>query len=211
MRKIITSFLFLTLMAVSAFAQEVRVYNGTLKASVVKPALAKAALGTATREDTKLYVTHEADGSYTLKNYNLDVVFKGVKLNLGNVFIYRFRPNGSKMTTKAEPGNPNVILTPGDDPEIDWIVKKEAGLEVDADAIITDDVLEFDVPIVQDFQSFKDVTFELVYSGKCIDTGISDVDLTVPADAPAYNVAGQRVTTTNGIIIKNGKKYLPKR
>lgn len=42
-------------------------------------------------------------------------------------------------------------------------------------------------------------------------TGISDITATDNADAPVYNLAGQRVSKdTKGLLIKNGKKFINK-
>lgn len=42
-------------------------------------------------------------------------------------------------------------------------------------------------------------------------TGISDITATDDADAPVYNLAGQRVSKdTKGLLIKNGKKFINK-
>ena len=42
-------------------------------------------------------------------------------------------------------------------------------------------------------------------------TGITNVNAAVAADAPAYNLAGQKVAASyKGIVIKNGKKFLNK-
>lgn len=49
--------------------------------------------------------------------------------------------------------------------------------------------------------------FEFTPSG----TGISDITATDDADAPVYNLAGQRVSKdTKGLLIKNGKKFINK-
>ena len=43
------------------------------------------------------------------------------------------------------------------------------------------------------------------------DTGISDIIVADDANAPAYNLAGQRVNANaKGLVIKNGKKYVNK-
>lgn len=42
-------------------------------------------------------------------------------------------------------------------------------------------------------------------------TGISNITATDDADAPVYNLAGQRVSKdTKGLLIKNGKKFINK-
>ena len=49
--------------------------------------------------------------------------------------------------------------------------------------------------------------FEFTPSG----TGISNITATDDADAPVYNLAGQRVSKdTKGLLIKNGKKFINK-
>lgn len=49
--------------------------------------------------------------------------------------------------------------------------------------------------------------FEFTPSG----TGISDITAADDADAPVYNLAGQRVSKdTKGLLIKNGKKFINK-
>lgn len=55
------------------------------------------------------------------------------------------------------------------------------------------------------------VTYSSVYSLNGVVSGVSNITVDKNVDAPAYNVAGQRVNDAyKGIVVKNGKKYLNK-
>ena len=55
------------------------------------------------------------------------------------------------------------------------------------------------------------VTYSSVYSLNGVVSGVSNITVDENVDAPAYNVAGQRVNDAyKGIVVKNGKKYLNK-
>lgn len=214
MKKSLITFMISMAVAMSATAQEA-VYNGTLKAKALKPALAAIALGSATRSNTDVYVYKEEDGTYTLKVFNLDVEFQGTMFNIGNVAIVNFQKIGSRIKTTPKDGENNIILTPGDDSK-EWLVTQTLGAQYEGTATMTKDVLEFSVPVTQDFMSFKDVTIELSYNGKIVvndeedENAVYEISVDDNTDAPLFNVAGQRVASTKGIVIKNGKKYISK-
>ena len=55
------------------------------------------------------------------------------------------------------------------------------------------------------------VTNSSIYSLNGVVTGVDNITVDQNIDAPAYNVAGQRVNDAyKGIVVKNGKKYLNK-
>lgn len=55
------------------------------------------------------------------------------------------------------------------------------------------------------------VTYSSVYSLNGVVSGVANITVDENVDAPAYNVAGQRVNDAyKGIVVKNGKKYLNK-
>lgn len=55
------------------------------------------------------------------------------------------------------------------------------------------------------------VTYSSVYSLNGVVSGVSNITVDENVDAPAYNIAGQRVNDAyKGIVVKNGKKYLNK-
>lgn len=55
------------------------------------------------------------------------------------------------------------------------------------------------------------VTNSSIYSLNGVDSGVDNITVDKNVDAPAYNVAGQRVNDAyKGIVVKNGKKYLNK-
>ena len=50
-----------------------------------------------------------------------------------------------------------------------------------------------------------------IYSINGVVSGVDNITVDENVDAPAYNVAGQRVNDAyKGIVVKNGKKYLNK-
>lgn len=55
------------------------------------------------------------------------------------------------------------------------------------------------------------ITYSSVYSLNGVVSGVANITVDENVDAPAYNVAGQRVNDAyKGIVVKNGKKYLNK-
>lgn len=55
------------------------------------------------------------------------------------------------------------------------------------------------------------VTYSSIYSLNGVVSGVDNITVDKNVDAPAYNVAGQRVNDAyKGIVVKNGKKYLNK-
>lgn len=52
------------------------------------------------------------------------------------------------------------------------------------------------------------ITFNLTIDTNA--TGINEITTESDAKAPAYNMAGQRVTEAKGLVIKNGRKYIAK-
>lgn len=55
------------------------------------------------------------------------------------------------------------------------------------------------------------VTNSSIYSLNGVVSGVDNITVDKNVDAPAYNVAGQRVNDAyKGIVVKNGKKYLNK-
>ena len=55
------------------------------------------------------------------------------------------------------------------------------------------------------------VTNSSIYSLNGVVSGVDNITVDENVDAPAYNVAGQRVNDAyKGIVVKNGKKYLNK-
>lgn len=55
------------------------------------------------------------------------------------------------------------------------------------------------------------VTYSSIYSLNGVVSGVDNITVDKNVDAPAYNIAGQRVNDAyKGIVVKNGKKYLNK-
>jgi len=91
-----------------------------------------------------------------------------------------------------------------------------ADVTADGGNVITFDITKQDADQVYTFQKYSGTGNIFIHQIQILfnkSTGIKGVtvDAVEDADAPAYNVAGQRVSKTyKGIVVKNGKKYIVK-
>lgn len=129
--------------------------------------------------------------------------------NCGNDIIRRMaggRFNGSNPMEFAN----NTYFNEGVDKS-----ESEAGYDKSGSILTTDpsfkDAANGDFTIGASTQQAKLKTGDPRWLVPYVETGISDITTEDDINAPAYNLAGQRVTnSTKGIIIKNGKKYIVK-
>lgn len=105
-------------------------------------------------------------------------------------------------TTAAEGDEITLTITPAEGYELDAITV--TGVTSDIAVIVTDGKFTMPADAVSVNATFKEAT----------PTGISSIEngqLTIDNDAPAYNLAGQKVGKGyKGIVIKNGKKVVMK-
>lgn len=65
--------------------------------------------------------------------------------------------------------------------------------------------------LVKFYEKFEMNSGNHIYSINGVVSGVDNITVDKNVDAPAYNVAGQRVNDAyKGIVVKNGKKYLNK-
>ncbi|TGX81708.1 DUF5123 domain-containing protein [Palleniella muris] len=129
--------------------------------------------------------------------------------NCGNDIIRRMaggRFNGSNPMEFAN----NTYFNEGVDKS-----ESEASYDKSGSILTTDpsfkDAANGDFTIGASTQQAKLKTGDPRWLVPYVETGISDITTEDDINAPAYNLAGQRVTnSTKGIIIKNGKKYIVK-
>lgn len=105
------------------------------------------------------------------------------------------REDGSKANSSATDGCSHITIpTPADFP--------------------TNEIYEMEIQVVMyGIKSNKAIALHNFTVGLGTDTGISSVsaDKAIDSDAPAYNIAGQRVSKdAKGLVIVGGKKYLNK-
>lgn len=83
-----------------------------------------------------------------------------------------------------------------------------AGSKISVPGVIFSEKEITDLQITGEDESGNPLAIAFIGEGG---TGISDITATENVNAPAYNIAGQRVNANaKGLIIKNGKKYLNK-
>lgn len=197
MKKFIIMMLFI-LSAMTTLAQNADIYQGKLEAKA-----SLSLLGSATNPDQKVYIEKNADGTLSLKVYNLVANFKGTEYAIGNVTINNFTQKGDKIHTQPKSATEdNVIVTPGDDPSKKWI--EATSMPYTGDATMTSENLSFSISLKVKI-SLMTPTITLTYDGKHIGTGI-DAVIADEEESQMYNISGIPVMRAKGLIIKNGKK-----
>ena len=79
------------------------------------------------------------------------------------------------------------------------------------DQIKVGDVVVVYGKLIKFHEKFEMSAGNYIYSINGVVSGVSNITVDENVDAPAYNVAGQRVNDAyKGIVVKNGKKYLNK-
>ena len=79
------------------------------------------------------------------------------------------------------------------------------------DQIKVGDVVVVYGKLVKYYEKFEMNSGNHIYSINGVASGVDNITVDKNVDAPAYNVAGQRVNDAyKGIVVKNGKKYLNK-
>lgn len=193
MKKFIIMMLFI-LSAMTTLAQNADIYQGKLEA--------KSLLGSATNPDQKVYIEKNADGTLSLKVYNLIANIKDKEYAIGNVTINNFTQKGDKIHTQPKSATEdNVIITPGDDPSKKWI--EATSMPYTGDATMTSENLSFSISLKVKISITIAIT--LTYDGKHIGTGI-DAVIADEEESQMYNISGIPVMRAKGLIIKNGKK-----
>lgn len=87
----------------------------------------------------------------------------------------------------------------------------DKGKFTSSDQIKVGDVVVVYGKLVNYNNKIPQVTYSSIYSLNGVVSGVSNITVDENVDAPAYNVAGQRVNDAyKGIVVKNGKKYLNK-
>ena len=87
----------------------------------------------------------------------------------------------------------------------------DKGKFTSSDQIKVGDVVVVYGKLVNYNNKFPQITYSSVYSLNGVVSGVANITVDENVDAPAYNVAGQRVNDAyKGIVVKNGKKYLNK-
>ena len=80
-----------------------------------------------------------------------------------------------------------------------------------SDQIKVGDVVVVYGKLVKFYEKFEMNSGNHIYSINGVASGVDNITVDKNVDAPAYNVAGQRVNDAyKGIVVKNGKKYLNK-
>lgn len=79
------------------------------------------------------------------------------------------------------------------------------------DQIKVGDVVVVYGKLVKFYEKFEMSSGNHIYSLNGVASGVDNITVDKNVDAPAYNIAGQRVNDAyKGIVVKNGKKYLNK-
>lgn len=87
----------------------------------------------------------------------------------------------------------------------------DKGKFTSSDQIKVGDVVVVYGKLVNYNNKIPQVTYSSIYSLNGVVSGVANITVDENVDAPAYNVAGQRVNDAyKGIVVKNGKKYLNK-
>ena len=201
--------LFVQLIAVCTMAQT-DVYTGNLNVKMGIMTLANMS-------DVPLEMTKKENGNYSvvLRNFSIEL-FSSV-FNVGNItipdIIAKESANSISLESKPQGTENNIILSDGDDPNVDWLGPVLGGVQGEVVGTLNGENLEMDIPLNVNING-KEVSLKINYKGKRtsssgIDSVILDSDSS--SDTVPYTLSGVPASSSyKGIVILNGKKIVRK-
>ena len=201
--------LFVQLIAVCTMAQT-DVYTGNLNVKMGIMTLANMS-------DVPLEMTKKENGNYSVVLRNFSIELLGSVFNVGNITIpditAKESDNSISLESKPQGTENNIILSDGDDPNVDWLGPALGGVQGEVVGTLNGENLEMDIPLNVIING-KEVSLKINYNGKRtsssgIDSVILDSDSS--SDTVPYTLAGVPASSSyKGIVILNGKKIVRK-
>ena len=201
--------LFVQLIAVCTMAQT-DVYTGNLNVKMGIMTLANMS-------DVPLEMTKKENGNYSVVLRNFSIELLSSVFNVGNITIpditAKESANSISLESKPQGTENNIILSDGDDPNVDWLGPALGGVQGEVVGTLNGENLEMDIPLNVNING-KEVSLKINYNGKRtsssgIDTVILDSDSS--SDTVPYTLSGVPASSSyKGRVILNGKKILRK-
>lgn len=201
--------LFVQLIAVCAMAQT-DVYTGNLNVKMGIVPLAEMS-------DIPLEMTKKENGNYSVVLRNFSIELLGNVFNVGNISIpditAKESANSISLESKPQGTENNIILSAGDDPEVDWLGPVLGGVQGEVSGTLKGENLELDIPLNVVING-KEMPLKINYKGK--KTSSSGIDSITKnsdslSDSVPYTLSGVPTSSSyKGIVIINGKKLVRK-
>lgn len=207
MKRILSLIATLIVAATVSFAQTQ--YSGTLN---VRGEGVFASVINVTQNDILLNMYGNDDGTYKIELKNFSITLLDSEFNVGHIIIPSLTAtaDGSTINLRSTPEGTqnNIILTDGDDKDIEWVGSAIGGVQGEVTGTISGDNIAMNIPLNVTI-GVMPVTLSIKYNGTVVQSsGINSVAGSAK-EAPAYNIAGQPVQpSTRGVIIKGGRKYI---
>lgn len=201
--------LFVQLIAVCAMAQT-DVYTGNLNVKMGIVPLAEMS-------DIPLEMTKKENGNYSVVLRNFSIELLGNVFNVGNISIpditAKESANSISLESKPQGTENNIILSAGDDPEVDWLGPVLGGVQGEISGTLKGENLELDIPLNVVING-KEMPLKINYKGKkTSSSGIDSItkDSDSLSDSVPYTLSGVPTSSSyKGIVIINGKKLVRK-
>lgn len=201
--------LFVQLIAVCAMAQT-DVYTGNLNVKMGIVPLAEMS-------DIPLEMTKKENGNYSVVLRNFSIELLGNVFNVGNISIpditAKESANSTSLESKPQGTENNIILSAGDDPEVDWLGPVLGGVQGEVSGTLKGENLELDIPLNVVING-KEMPLKINYKGKkTSSSGIDSItkDSDSLSDSVPYTLSGVPTSSSyKGIVIINGKKLVRK-
>ena len=201
--------LFVQLIAVCAMAQT-DVYTGNLNVKMGIVPLAEMS-------DIPLEMTKKENGNYSVVLRNFSIELLGNVFNVGNISIpditAKESANSISLESKPQGTENNIILSAGDDPEVDWLGPVLGGVQGEDSGTLKGENLELDIPLNVVING-KEMPLKINYKGKkTSSSGIDSItkDSDSLSDSVPYTLSGVPTSSSyKGIVIINGKKLVRK-
>lgn len=209
MKRIITLIVALVATISMSFAQTTMTYSGKLNIS--------AKMGfipiNVNKDNVEIYYDDNGGTNDVIRIEDMQVEILSANMAVGNITVNNVKNTNGNVTSNGTEQAPNIILTDGSDPTVEWIGGSLPDMvgEVTGTRNDTNETIVLNIPLPVEINGIK-VTLTIKYEGKL--TAISGIENVVSSNAattPAYTISGIRANNnTKGIIIKGGKKYVNK-
>lgn len=201
--------LFVQLVAVCAMAQT-DVFTGNLNVKMGIVPLANMS-------DVPLEMTKKENGNYSVVLRNFSIELLGSVFNVGNITIPDITAKESatsiSLESKPQGTENNIILSAGDDPNVDWLGPVLGGVQGEVSGTLKGENLELDIPLNVVING-KEMPLKINYKGKkTSSSGIDSItnDSDSISDSVPYTLSGVPTSSSyKGIVIFNGKKIVRK-
>lgn len=201
--------LFVQLIAVCAMAQT-DVYTGDLNVTM-------GFVPIANMSDVPLELSKKENGNYSVVLRNFSIELLGSVFDVGNISIpditAKEAANAISLESKPQGTENNIILSSGDDPEVNWVGPALGGVQGEVTGTLKGENLEMEIPLNVVING-KEMPLKINYKGKRTSSSGMDsvsLDSNSSSDSVPYTLSGVPTSSSyKGIVIINGKKLVRK-